>query len=464
MNLSDVIIHGTIEQLATALQHVEDVNYLDDYGYTPLIQTAIMDDIEKAKLVIARGADVNLQDIIGNTALHWTTDNNNLEFSRLLLKCKADPNAYTTDGLPVLAKVILNRFNDLKYVLIKHGANVDFAMDYINTKLLGHRFELIGSADIVTTKGRFTEVLYEGFYLPTTIALIRDSLTEFKNNFAARPMRALFNEITAIIDALTVGTQLIKYQHYNTDVSKHAADIKRLFKSEPVILPISQDGHALSLIKHGDIVAICDRMNKEDKRDNVTIYHANNARAWNLDLLHGILYERSSLEFINNELPNILQLDAITTLNIPSQVIGNCSWANIEAAIPTLFFINAYDDNPAPEELINHNANALALYHEWRRWDQDRALSWCVDSFYAADKKRRASKAAVLGAILFQRCHAENPNDLARARKILPCLRTPGYEYIIQSYTELYCNHRQTQIGENFKRLLQRCDETYYDW
>ncbi|MCH9769814.1 MAG: ankyrin repeat domain-containing protein, partial [Gammaproteobacteria bacterium] len=375
MSLSDQIIYGSKESVAATLEKTDDINILDEYGYTPLIQTAIMDEIDKAKLLVEHGVDLDKQDILGNTALHWTVDNKNIAFSQYLLDQGANPNAYTTASLPVLAKALLQQNTKMKKLLREKGADLKFAQDFINTKLLGHRFELIGSADIVTPDGRFTEVQYEGFFLETTIGLICDSLIHYRNNFAARPLRSFFNTIEIIIEALSVGAELIKFQHYMTDANKHIERIKQLAEYEPIILPVSQDGHALSLVKCGELFAICDRATNEDYTDNVTFYKLKNSQAWNIDLIKSLLYERNSLKDIHHNLPKVLGLSKITTLNIPAQVIGNCSWANIEAAIPALFFLLSYYQDSNKKEMPKHKARALSLYHEWRRFDQERALS-----------------------------------------------------------------------------------------
>ena len=107
--LSDIIIYGTPAQLNSALNHEVDVNALDPYGYTPLIEAAIMDDTEKAKLLLSYGADVKQPDITGGTALHWAVENHNLELCQLLLAQGADPNAYTTASESCLAKPLLRR-------------------------------------------------------------------------------------------------------------------------------------------------------------------------------------------------------------------------------------------------------------------------------------------------------------------------------------------------------------------
>ena len=113
----------------------------------------------------------------------------------MLLAHGADPNAYTLTGDPVLVKPLLRRQSRLKQLLIRSGANIDFAQDYINTKLLGHRFELVGYADIVDHQQRFIEVDFEGFILEFTIGIILNSLQEYRNNFSARHLRGFFDFI-----------------------------------------------------------------------------------------------------------------------------------------------------------------------------------------------------------------------------------------------------------------------------
>ena len=49
--LADAIIQQDIQQVQNILQYGDDVNSLDQYGYTPLIESAIMDNIEIAKIL-----------------------------------------------------------------------------------------------------------------------------------------------------------------------------------------------------------------------------------------------------------------------------------------------------------------------------------------------------------------------------------------------------------------------------
>ncbi len=80
----------------------------------------------------------------GQTALHWAVNNDNVEISRLLLQFGADPNAYSDNGQPVLFYPLLRHHQELIKLLSDKGANREFAQDYIQAKLLGHRFELKG--------------------------------------------------------------------------------------------------------------------------------------------------------------------------------------------------------------------------------------------------------------------------------------------------------------------------------
>ena len=101
------------------------------------------------KALLAAGADVDMPDLTGRTALHWAVDNANQVLAQVLLEAKANPNRYTVASQPVLSKSILRHDAPMKALLTRFSADTTFANDYINAKLLGHRFELSGYVDIV---------------------------------------------------------------------------------------------------------------------------------------------------------------------------------------------------------------------------------------------------------------------------------------------------------------------------
>lgn len=449
MSISDTIIYGSLTEVELKLKQDPNINFIDEYGFTPFIQTAILNDADKAELLLDHGADVNLRDLTGGSALHWTAENNNVPFSRLLLNHGADPNAYTLGGEPVLVKPLLRRKQNLRHVLTQAGGNLNFAQDYINAKLLGHRFELTGFVDIVDQRERFVEVDFEGFILEFTIGIILNSLQEYHNHFSARHLRRYFDSIGRLIEVFSTAADLIRYQHYQVDLSQHKARIDALLESEILLIPVAYSGHAISFVRYGNILAKCDRSQNDLFVDNVVIYQMARPQVLTKDLIKKLMYKRQNKHFIDVELPRLLGLQRLTKLMIGSQISGNCSWANIESCVPVIWFLcSAHQDSFAARD-------ALSFYYQWLEWDKDRALQFCIKSFEKANAVRRASKAAMLAAVLFQRCSAEEPLDIERAGKIIPILNTPGYEYILKSYIEIYCNRNPSLPGENLRKLLE---------
>jgi len=135
-----------------------------------------------------------------------------------------------------------------------------------------------------------------------------------------------------------------------------------------------------------------------------------------------------------------------------SQISGNCSWANVQAAVPAAFAVLTLEHieefNPEP---------SLNLYREWVEWDQDRALDECVQRFYVVDRIRKASYAAMLGGVLFQTCDYGNSHHLERAEKILSILTLEDYRYILDSYLQEYCVKGLTRKGNNLLKILDDC-------
>jgi len=224
-NIADAIIYGTLSDVIREARVNEHLNFIDQYGYTPLIETCIMDDIEKTKALLTFKPDINLPDLIGHTALHWAADNHHLALCELLLKNGADANAFSIAGMPVLVKPLLRNQIELKNLLITHGAKLTFANDFINTKMLGHRFELTGYVDIINAKNQFIEIGLEGFILEFTLEALRKSLEDYRANFSARKWQKQFHIIRLILGALQRASRLVRFQHYNVDYKKHMEKI-----------------------------------------------------------------------------------------------------------------------------------------------------------------------------------------------------------------------------------------------
>lgn len=455
MTIANEILNGDLTSLTLMVQSGVVINEIDEYGYTPLIEACIVNETEKVQLLLAHGADPNFADSTGGTALQWAAENANLAIAKLLLDAGANPNAFAFSGQPVITMPLLREQHEFKFLLYQYGAELPFAQDYINTKLLGHRFQLQGQVDLVSTEGKFVSVDLEGFYLEFSLALISNSLSRYRNNFAARHMRDYFEDLAKVIDGLKSAVELIKLQQYQIDIEEHQREIEFWLDSDLQIIPVNYQGHAISLVQHNGYLIKCDRRQNNPFADNLPIYRIKRLRAWNTELISTLIYEKKSADFIDHGLVELLDLEQVSHLMIGRQISGNCSWANIEAAIPAALLLLSDEFQQQPAAVIDASHPALYFFRQWREWDKDHALHQCIESFYEANQQRRASKASLLAAVLFQRCGAEIEADRQRAKQIFQVLHTSGYEYIIDSYIETYRFQKVSQAGKNFQRLLE---------
>ena len=455
LTLSDAVLEEDIGSVKKILSYGEEINQIDEYGFTPLIEAAIVDHLELSQLLLEKGANPTQPDMTGGTALHWAAENNNADLCRLLLKYHADPNAYTLSGQPVLVMPTLRHQIELKQVLIHGGADEIFAQDYIHTKLLGHLFELTGMATIVDPKNHFVEVDFEGFFLEITIGLIADSLAQFRNHFASRPLRRYAGLSQFIVEVMKNASELIQYQQYRIDINRYQSRIDTLIQQEPLIIPVGYEGHAITFIRYGDIWIKCDR--REDSRlyDNIMFYRALNHEQLNNRLIKQLFYEKKTSQFINQDLHDLLGLEPMTELKIESQISGNCSWANVEAVVPSLFFILLMQMNKDKKVLAYYKTLALNFFHQWRDWNKERTLDYCIQSYKEADSIRKTSKAEMLAAILFQHCRSQPFANQEHIETILSLLMKSPYEYLIKNYLRVYYYEEYTAEGKQFAELLK---------
>ena len=454
MSISKKIIYGSDKELISLLQTEPELNVIDEYGYTPLIQAAIINSASKTKILLNAGAKVDFTDLTGRTALFWAADNDNLELCDLLLKHNANPNAYSSGGQPLLVMPLMKKQQAVKKSLVASGAKLDFAQDFLNTKLIGHSFELEGRVDIVDTKNTFIEVELEGFYLRFTLEIIASSLIDFKKSFAAKKMRKYFTYLDKIINALQTAIELIRLQHYLTDIKQFLDKINSLLDNELIIIPISFGGHAITLIKFKDWFIRCDR--GEFGRDHGTViyYDMQYSPRLTKSFYRELIYKRQYPEYINAGLINYLGLQPKKTLGLPIQKTGNCSWANVEAVIPAITAMLLLEERGNNNQK-NCEDEALFFYHEWREWNKTRSLDFCIQSINESGLARKISKAALLASILFQACDYDNQKDRQKSNKILAVLSQPDYIQILKCYAKTFSKEKDNILWKNFYNYLE---------
>ncbi|WP_133126801.1 Dot/Icm T4SS effector AnkH/LegA3 [Legionella nagasakiensis] len=452
MTIANDIISCRMPDFDHYLRAGESLDDIDEYGFTPLIETAITRQSAIAEQLLARGVDINKPDVTGRTALHWAVDNNDLKLSRLLLQNGANPNVYTHSGLSVLVYPVLRGQSQLKHLLYQFGAKLDFALDFIYGKLLGHRFELQGDVDIVNAQEEFIELDYEGFILEFTVAVVKDALRRFTSSYSTRHLRHHFPYLYAIMDAFSVADELLKFQHHVSLAEEDLSRLRELLKSPMLILPAASRGHAMCFVRYQQWWAKIDRGENSLKEGSVNIYRITRPEVLTVNFLQEFLYKKQSRRYFHQVINQQLGLMPIAKIPMSSQVSGNCSWANVQAVIPAAY---ALQQLTSIEQFSYEEA--LETYQTWVEWDKDRALDECIQRFYLAGPIRKASFASMLAAVLFQSCDYSNLHDVERAEKILAILTLPDYYYILQSYLDIYCIKRLTRKGNNLLKLLDDC-------
>lgn len=452
------ILFGTLNGVEQFILAGADIEETDEYGFSPLIEATIANKLDVVALLLEYGADINNADTTGRTALHWAVDNHNLALCELLLANKADANAYTTAGQAVLVYPLLRQQVELKKLLYRYGAKLSFAQDFIQAKLLGHRYELVGQVDIVNGVGHFIEINYEGFFLEFTLDVILNSLRRYQNNFSSRHLRPYFDNLEKLIAAFSNAQALLNYQRYTINIKDHTNSIDALLDQELLLLPIAYEGHAIAVIKYKKFLIRCDRGENSRREGSIVIYECQYAYAWNNEFCKQLIYTRQSREFLTRGIHRHLGLVAIANLPIQGQIIGNCSWANIEASIVAMLFLLSTVNTKGQLgfDSEKYQQQTLRFFQDWQTWDKDRALEECIQGFYYSNKVRGATKATLLAAILFQ-ASTHKLNDLKQAEAILKILTLADYNYLLKSYLKVYWQLNKTAQGKDFISLLEAC-------
>lgn len=457
-SISREILYGTYDGVKKLIQSGANVNERDAWGFIPLIQATICNKVDEAKLLLQQKININQRDITGQTALQWAVNRRNLELCKLFLEAKADPNHYSADGQPILVNPILRGEHEIIQLLVSNGAEVSFANDYINAKLMGHRFELTGKGDIINTRGQFIELDFEGFYLEFTVGIILRTLVTFFNSDVGKSYSAYSMVIQKIIRTLKDAATLVQYKYTMEGTQGHDETIKELLNKDLMVIPVSYEGHAITFAKFGKVFTKCDRGVKHIV-DTVIAYFVGNPYALNASFLKDLMYNNKNNEYINTEIKKILRLDPFATLPARYQLSGNCSWANVEASVPAMMFMLMFRGDVNNRGEIAALKNSIMSYYDtWVEWDKDRVLDECIrDIAEQGDRAHKTAKASILGTILLQRCSPRNAKEIKRAKKILNVLTLPDYNFILKGYVRVYCTKAAGDIGRDFTELLKIC-------
>lgn len=456
-SLAKAIIYGTLADAQVALAMGESSYDMDEYGFTPLIEAVIFNKEDIVEWLLGQNVDVNQPGLTGHTALHWAIENQNLPLIKRLLECGADPNSYANSGQPLLVLPLLRNQQTIKSLLYQYGANLTFAQDFISTKILAHRFDLMGYVNIINHENRFIEVDLEGFLLEFTVGMIRESLQRFINHFSSRRLRSFYDNLYRIIDALTIADELLRYRHFSVDIKQHKHRLQKLLNRPLLILPVGYTGHAIAYIRFDNLWVRCDRGEEGRRNGSVIVYEMQHANHCTVEFLTELMYKKQDENTIVDNIPKYLGLKPLTQLPISTQVTGNCSWANIEAVIPSLLFLLSIGEKKSigAHQLIDLKKDANVVYLAWRHFDKYAALYDFIQQTQLATMPRKATKAMLLAALVFQRLTSKRFSDVKIAEQILPLLLSEDLRYIIESYIDIYYRRKVTKEGLRLLALIE---------
>lgn len=461
------ILYGEDNDIFEYLELGAIIDEVDEFGFTPLIEAILTDKPHIVKAFVERGCVIDYPDVCGRTPLFWAADHNDLSLCEFLLKQGADPNSYTIASQPLLVNPILRNQTALKNLLIKYGALRCFADDYINTKLIGHRYELTGEVTLYNHNKAFIPLDFEGFFLEFTVAIIRDSLERFVNHFGGRKLKYLFRHCEVVIQALSIAAELLQYQHHMVKLDRVAERIRQLIQFQPLLIPVGYCGHAVTFILFKNVFVKIDRGHLSHQEGSVVIYQISKPEMASAEFITHLLYTPQPKEFVEQTFKDILGLAAVIKIPITSQKVGNCSWANVEAVVPTMIFLSMWAEQAEvnDESLQNMLSESMKFFNQWSEWDKDITLSDCIRSFREAkDVYRQATKVDLLAAILFHSCDYRNNKDLKRAEKILPIVTQAKFDYVLKSYLSVYLNQERRDEGHNLMHIMELCGASFDDW
>lgn len=346
MSLSKEIINGDLDNLKRRLELGANPCEYDPYGYNPLI-VSIMTGNEKAfEILLSFGSDVNQADIFGQSPLHWAVKCENLALVKKLVQHKAVVQATSMEQEPLLTLPILRKKSEILQVLTSYGGKKEPAEDFILAKSLGHYFDLFGLGLYLNHNNIVTLFEYQGFKLEFALSELCNHWQLYHQSYD--------KEIT---EALTRALKIRDIKTYHR--KRHQENITSSI-GKMNFFPIALEGHALSICHNERYLAFIDR--SHGAHQPIEIYKI--YKPVSLEMSREILFSRKTRSFKKSLLYS-LQAEIFLSLSLPRQVIGNCTWANLEAAPLVLSLLQSLSrkKNISQKELSESYKN----WYDWSR-------------------------------------------------------------------------------------------------
>jgi len=123
-SLSEEAECGSPESLSEWLRRGSDVNEVDPYGYTPLVNASLRGCKKSVQCLINNGADVNKKAIHGYSPLHAAAQNGHAAVAAILIDNGADMEARNNDGDTALMLAVRSEHTPVVDLLCQRGCNL----------------------------------------------------------------------------------------------------------------------------------------------------------------------------------------------------------------------------------------------------------------------------------------------------------------------------------------------------
>lgn len=442
--LQVAILYDSPNAFDKLLEYNVDLNNTSIWtGFSALQSAVLSDQLHYVTRLIEHGADLNIKDYNGLTALTMAVSVGNDEVIDLLLKQpQLDVNitgenginpvlmAYVDDRYDIIDKIIdhpsydqtytlislyLQDCRDLKDYLLTHGPKVNEVLidTYEQAHEFGLKFDFDDCFALNNLNMHQTPCFgFEGSQNFVGIKLLDFSFTEFLTKVVDKNENpAWFN------DAVLMVQDAINFSANDFDLNDC---LTRIQAGKLTIIPSGWDGHSITIVIHNDTLYLCNRGELSDGLHGIEEFTISKPENLTTDMILKMLIANGTPDFIVHDLVNDLGLQKIGEIENLTQIVGNCVWTSLEAAVEASF-VSAFIHT----DVENNFAHQVAkdTFAIWEEFDLDTSLKSVIEN------QDNLIDSGIYDDLLIKVLKAHhNPEDLADIQRgviILEELDTP---------------------------------------
>lgn len=347
---------GDLELVKLLISKGADVNQANTMGVAPLLVAAVEGKLDITKLLISKGADVN-QITLKLTPLMVAIGTGHIEIVELLLPHSRIIQKEGELPTEVSLALSLKHANAKKIIQAIEKRNPEViacAEELMWRRQIGHLANLKGITQLVplASKNQFSIELKQ-----FSLEGIQTNFTDFNFADLIKNDALALNLLTPDLISSTI-QKLIEdaYQTVNDEYNVSNEKLANIWKSgKPILIATGFKLHYITVLVWNNQFVICDRMKNGSPSLQAFQFNPERFDEGMIEKLRRLRITSSELEFRNfcdTELPQQLEFkktrfeEALTSINLPCQEVGNCAYANAEGILLPLLIMNRYRERP----------------------------------------------------------------------------------------------------------------------